>query len=93
VAAATELTQPGGTQAAADGTQAGPSAQAAAPAVSLRLSATDRENVLAQLVEDGWLFGDSRSSYRLGPRTFLEMGRTIVDLAEDDVKAVWSKWI
>ena len=93
IAASTELSQLGKSQ-EGDGTQAGPSSQpAVAAAPALRLSASDKESVLAQLVSDGWLFGDSKSSYRLGPRSFLELGRMLMEVAEDDVKEVWGGWI
>ena len=75
------------------GTQAGPSSQAATATVGFRLSVSDRTALLAQLVDDGWLTGDEHSLYRLGPRAFLELGRMLLDVADDDVKAIWSTWL
>ena len=92
VAASTELSQLGKSQ-EGEGTQAGPSSQPAAAAPALRLSASDKESVLAQLVDDGWLFGDSKSSYRLGPRSFLELGRMLMEVAEEDIREVWSAYV
>jgi hypothetical protein len=92
IAASTELSQLGKSQ-GEDGTQAGPASQPAPAGPALRLSASDKESALAQLVADGWLFGDAKSSYRLGPRSFLELGRMLMEVADDDVKEAWGGWI
>ena len=72
---------------------AGPS-QAAPAGASVKMSVSDRETTLRAMVAEGWLLGDSRSSVRLGPKAFLELGTQLVKASEDEeVQALWQTYV
>ncbi len=74
--------------------EAGPS-QAPPPmqAATLKMSASDRQAALASMVSDGWLLGDAQSSFRLGPRSFLELGHLLAQATTDEaIQDLWKQY-
>lgn len=71
---------------------AGPSA---APAPAVKLTPKEREAALSVMVEDGWLAGEAEGGvyrvYRLGPRSFLELGPYLLETACEEVRAMWEE--
>ena len=70
---------------------AGSSAGAPAAGAAVKLAPKDREAALAAFAEQGWLAEDDEAGrFRLGPRTFLELGSYLLDTAAKELRETWA---
>jgi hypothetical protein len=62
-----------------------------------KLSASEKEATLRELVQQGWLLGeeeeDGSAGFRAGPRAFLELSTYLLGVAREEVENIWKTYV